>query len=49
MERLEIDDRYDKEFISLIVEIEKRCQNFTKQDKLKIDSWVGNKKLFLYL
>ncbi len=33
-------DKYDKEFIVLMIEIDKRIQNYTKSQKLKIDSWI---------
>jgi hypothetical protein len=38
--KLQIEDKYDREFICLILEIENRYLNLIKQDKLKIESWV---------
>lgn len=34
------EDKYDKEFVTLMLEIEKRIEPFEKSDKLKIKSWV---------
>lgn len=42
MLQLEVKDELDKEFINLILEIEKRYEPMTKQDRLKIESWVNN-------
>ena len=36
----EFNDKYDKEFVNLLLEIEKRTSDFCKSDKLKINSWV---------
>ena len=33
-------DKYDKEFITLMFEIDKRIQNYNKSQKLKINSWI---------
>lgn len=33
-------DKYDKEFVNLMIEIENRVQDFSKSDKLKINSWI---------
>ena len=33
-------DKYDKEFVNLMLEIDKRIQFYSKNDKLKINSWV---------
>ena len=33
-------DKYDKEFVNLMLEIDKRTENFCKSDTLKINSWV---------
>jgi hypothetical protein len=39
---LNVSDKYDKEFINLILEIEERYSALTKQEKLRIESWVKN-------
>ena len=36
----EFNDKYDKEFVNLLLEINKRTSDFCKSDKLKINSWV---------
>ena len=33
-------DKYDKEFVNLMLEIERRTQNYSKQLKLRINSWA---------
>ena len=33
-------DKYDKEFVNLMLEIERRIQNYPKQLKLRINSWA---------
>jgi hypothetical protein len=38
--QLEVNDEYDKEFILLIMEIEKRYDILTKHDRLKVENWV---------
>jgi hypothetical protein len=38
--KLEVSDKYDYEFINLILEIEKRQENLSKGQKIKIQSWV---------
>ena len=35
------ESKYDNEFIGLLNEIGIRLQNFCKQDKLKIKSWIN--------
>jgi hypothetical protein len=37
---LNVTDKYDKEFINLVLEIEKRYEKLTRQEKLRIESWV---------
>ncbi len=37
---LEINDEYDKEFVLLIMEIEKRYDKISKHNRLKVESWV---------
>lgn len=37
---LQIKDKFDREFIHLVIEIGKRYTTFTKQDKLKIENWI---------
>ena len=37
---LQINEKYDMEFINLILEIEKKFVSLAKHDKLKIESWV---------
>ena len=39
MEENEITDEYDREFISLILTIEKRSEELNKYDKLRIKNW----------
>jgi hypothetical protein len=38
--QLEISDKYDKEFINLILEIEKRYELLAKHVRLRIESWI---------
>ena len=33
-------DKYDKEFVGLMLEIDKRVEDYPKSKKLKINSWV---------
>ena len=40
MQNNHIIDKFDKEFIVLMLEIDKRIENYTKSQKLKINSWV---------
>jgi uncharacterized protein YpbB len=40
MMQLEINDELDREFLNLVLEIEKRYEHLSKQDRLKIESWV---------
>ena len=40
MQNNQIIDKFDKEFIVLMLEIDKRIENYTKSQKLKINSWV---------
>jgi len=40
MSQIDYLDKYDKEFVNLMIEINKRIENFSKLDKLKINSWV---------
>lgn len=37
---VEISDKYDREFINLMIEIEKRYENLGKADRLRLESWV---------
>ena len=39
MQENEITDEYDREFISLMLTIEKRCEILNKYDKLRIKNW----------
>jgi hypothetical protein len=39
-QQLIVTDRYDKEFINLILEIEKKYIPLPKHEKLKIESWI---------
>jgi hypothetical protein len=36
----EIKNKYDREFINLILEIEKRYVNMIKHDRLKLENWI---------
>ena len=40
MSQLQYLDKYDKEFVNLMLEINNRIENFPKLDKLKINSWI---------
>ena len=40
MSQIQYLDKYDKEFVNLMLEINNRTENFSKLDKLKINSWV---------
>ena len=33
-------DKYDKEFVGLMLEIDKRVEDYPKSQKMKINSWV---------
>ena len=33
-------DNYDSEFVNLMLEVERLLENFSKSDKLKINSWA---------
>ncbi len=37
---LDVQDKYDKEFINLIIEIDKLYTKLIKQQKLRIESWI---------
>ena len=37
---LNVTDKYDKEFVNVVLEIEKRYDKFDKQSKIRIESWV---------
>jgi hypothetical protein len=43
---LDVTDNFDKEFINLVLEIEKRYVNLTKQERLRLESWVFLTNLF---
>ena len=38
--QVEITDKYDKEFINLMIEIEKRYEDLTKTERIRLESWV---------
>ena len=40
MSQIEYLDKLDKEFVNLMLEINNRTQDFSKLDKLKINSWI---------
>ena len=40
MSQIQYLDKYDKEFVNLMLEINNRSENFPKLDKLKINSWI---------
>ena len=40
MSQIDYLDKYDKEFVNLMLEINNRIENFSKLDKLKINSWI---------
>ncbi len=41
---VEISDKYDREFINLMIEIEKRYDNLAKTERIRLESWVTNKQ-----
>jgi hypothetical protein len=40
MSVIAVTDELDKEFINIVLEIEKRYDSMSKQNRLKIESWV---------
>ena len=40
MQKDEFNEKYDIEFINLMMEIEKRLVNLLKNDRLFLDKWV---------
>ena len=40
MSQIQYLDKHDKEFINLMIEINNRTKDFSKIDKLKINSWI---------
>ena len=40
MSQIKYLDKYDKEFVNLMLEINSRLENFSKFDKIKINSWI---------
>ena len=38
----QFEDKYDKEFVKLMLEVDRRSENFSKSDRLKISSWVNS-------
>ncbi len=40
MSQIKYLDKYDKEFVNLMLEINSRLENFSKLDKIKINSWI---------
>jgi hypothetical protein len=38
--QVEISDKYDKEFINLMIEIEKRYEDLTKTERIRLENWV---------
>jgi hypothetical protein len=38
--QVEITDKYDKEFINLMIEIEKRYEDLTKTERIRLENWV---------
>ena len=40
MNQIQYLDKYDKEFVNLMLEINNRSKDFSKLDKLKINSWI---------
>ena len=40
--KFEFTEKYDTEFINLLLEIEKRQETLTKGQRIKIQSWVSN-------
>lgn len=41
--KVEITDKYDKEFINLMIEIEKRYEDLTKTERIRLENWVCKK------
>ena len=37
----QITDEYDREFLALMMDIEKRMQGLNKHDRLRVESWVS--------
>lgn len=37
---MEITDNYDREFLNLLIEIDKHAKELIKHDKLRLDSWI---------
>jgi hypothetical protein len=37
---LNVSDKYDKEFVNIVLEIERRYEKLDKQSKIRIESWV---------
>ena len=37
----QFEDKYDKEFVKLMLEVDRRSEDFSKSDRLKISSWVN--------
>ena len=40
MDKTKFLDKYDKEFVNIMIEIQNRIENFSKVNKLKINSWA---------
>ena len=40
MSQIKYLDKYDKEFVNLMLEMNSRIENYSKLDKLKINSWI---------
>ena len=40
MDRTKFLDKYDKEFVNIMIEIQNRIEDFSKVNKLKINSWA---------
>ena len=38
----QFEDKYDKEFVKLMLEVDRRSEDFSKSDRLKISSWVNS-------
>lgn len=36
-----LSEKYDQEFINLMIEIEKRYNYITKTERLRLDNWVS--------
>lgn len=46
--QLEVQDEYDKEFIILVLEIEKRYSLLDRHTRLRIETWVYFNESYLY-